>query len=111
MRENKEGFYSFFIRSLMSHNEEYLSDAKIRIDGSGGKVFQQAMVSYLRKQLKPGTVKDYKLIDFRKNNLIQLADMTVGAIARSYSDKRDNNDRWLKKLQKASRIDNIWEFQ
>ena len=110
LRENKESFYNFFIRSLMSYDEKHLNAAKVKIDGSGGKVFQNSLTSYLRKQLPESKVKNVKLVDSKRDNLVQLADMVVGAIARSYNVTRKDNDRWLKKLRNGGRIGNIWNF-
>jgi len=37
--------------------------------------------------------------------------MIVGAIARSYSEKRKDGHRWLNVLKKNSKIKNIWDFE
>ena len=95
----------------MSYDGNRLINASVKIDGSGNKEFQNAMVSYLRKQLGSGKVRKYKLIDSKKDNLIQLADMTVGAIARSYNENRKNNNYWLNILKKQGKIEDIWYFR
>ena len=74
----------------MQYDENCLLNAFVKIDGSGSKEFQNAMISYLRKQIGSDKVRKYKLVDSKKDNLIQLADMTVGAIARSFNDNRKN---------------------
>jgi len=45
LRERKESFYNFFIRNLMQHDNQLLSDAIIKVDGSGNREFQRAMAS------------------------------------------------------------------
>jgi len=47
--------------------------------------------------------------DSRGDTLVQLADMCVGAIARSYREDRKDNDRWRKML--LPRIDDVWDFK
>jgi hypothetical protein len=51
-----------------------------------------------------------KFAESHRNNLIQLADMVAGAIARSYrKDDRNEHDRWRKML--GSKIQNVWDFR
>jgi len=69
------------------------------------------MISYLRKEIGSGKILKYRLIDSKKDNLIQLADMVVGAIARSYNENRKNNNQWLNILRKHGKIQNIWPFR
>lgn len=111
LRANKNECYNFFVRNLMSYDGNCLSNASVKIDGGGNKEFQNAMISYLRKELGSGKVRKYRLIDSRKDNLIQLADMAVGAIARSYNENRKNNNHWLNILKKHGKIQNIWPFR
>ena len=42
-----------------------------------------------------------------KDNLIQLANMVVGAIARSYNDNRKDSKRWLIMLE--NKIEGLFE--
>ncbi|RAU23773.1 DUF3800 domain-containing protein [Paramagnetospirillum kuznetsovii] len=103
-------FYNYFVRSLMSHDGGRLEHARIKIDGSGDKEFRLALDAYLRKQIEPGKIHSIRFADSRRDNLVQLADMCAGAIARSYnSETRGNADRWRAKLR--PRIENIWEFK
>lgn len=53
----------------------------------------------------------HKFTDSRKNNLIQLADMVVGAVARSYSDNRKDANRWLNVLKSRDKIKSIGDFK
>jgi len=55
-------------------------------------------------------VKKIKFVDSKKDNLIQLADMCVGAITRSYKpNTRANHDRWRKMIE--GKIADTWEFK
>lgn len=89
-------------------------DASIKIDGSGDKEFKRALNSYLRKCIGENKIKKFKIADSKKDNLIQLADMVVGAIARSYNGhKRKDASRWLDILKRKLKIkaSDIWDFK
>ncbi|REJ79426.1 MAG: DUF3800 domain-containing protein [Acidobacteria bacterium] len=70
-----------------------LKNATVVIDGAGSRDFRRSLASQLRRNLRSsiGTshIKKLKFEDSKKNNLLQLADMVCGAIARSYSKKSD----------------------
>jgi len=109
LRANAELFYSFFVKLLGEHDGGTLRDAVVRIDGSGDRHFRRALSSYLRREVGPGKIRDFRMSDSKKDSLIQLADMCVGAIARSYrGEVRTDANRWRSMLSK--RIANIWEF-
>jgi hypothetical protein len=108
LRNSKESFYNFFIRNLMQYDNKLLSNASVKIDGSGSKEFQNAMRAYLHKQLNIGSIKKLKFVNSKNDNLIQMADMIVGAIARSYNPEKKDHQRWKKMLE--TKIDNIWGF-
>jgi len=64
----------------------------ITIDGKYGKKHDAEVRVYLRKQLRDSGVTgtSIKFIDSRKDSLVQLADIVVGSIARSYKNKTDS---------------------
>lgn len=95
----------------MQHDNDLLLNASIKIDGSGDKEFKKSLSTYLRQALGQHKIKKFKFIDSQSDNLIQLADMVVGAIARSYSENRKDGDRWLHFLRDAGKIGNIWDFK
>lgn len=73
LRKSKNSFYSYAIKLLLKHNGGSILNAKIRIDGSGDRVFRRNFISYLRKQLNSDQERimdDCKLIDSRQNVLI-----------------------------------------
>ena len=80
-----DSFYNYFVRMLMQYDNGVLQNASIKIDGSGDKEFKKALTSYLRKHVGEHKIKKFKFIDSQQDSLIQLADMVVGAIARSYT--------------------------
>ncbi len=66
------------------------------------------MESCLKNRTGPGAIRKVKFAASHADPLLQLADMCVGAIARSYSDRKDAN-RWRAMLR--PRLDDIWEFK
>ena len=103
LRTNKEAFYSFFVRSMLSFDGGLLMDAKAIIDGSGDREFKQELEAYLRRHLEPGALSSIRFSNSANDRLVQLADMCAGAIARSYRDDRDFPDRWRAMLNLRNR--------
>lgn len=108
LRNHSGRFYNYTLRLLITHND--LHAARIRIDGNAKKVFLKETTSYLRKEAPSGTIASLKILDSKKEPLIQLADMVTGAIARNYNNPTaSNKNRWLTMLEK--KMDKkIWIF-
>lgn len=112
LRSNKNSFYSYAVKLLLEHNDGSIFDAKIRIDGSGDRVFRKSFTTYLRKQLNSDQRKimqDCKLVDSRSNVLVQLADMIAGSIRRNYDE--DKSDRNVYKKIVLKHIIDEWQFR
>lgn len=109
LRTKKESFYSFFLKSMLKFDNGLLRDARVKIDGSGDRAFKQELEVYLKRHCQERAIREIKFVNSKCDRLIQLADMCVGAIARSYRTDRTDADRWRKML--ARKIDNIWEFR
>ncbi len=86
-----------------------LSDARIVIDGSGSREFKLRLARSIKVHSHGGAVRTVKMRDSQSEPLLQLADMCVGAIARSYRADRDDAARWAELLR--PKIDNVWEFK
>lgn len=92
-----ESFYKVACRYAFTNAKTVLRDAVVVIDGSGSRVFQRQLVTYLRRGINPRApgdshIRKIKIEDSHRNNLLQLADMVCGALARSYGDKPDARD-------------------
>lgn len=111
LRNDADSFYNYFVKTLMQYDNDILFNAYIKIDGSGDKEFKKALSAYLRQSLGEYKIKKFKFVDSKNDYLIQLADMVVGAIARSYNENRTDNERWLKILKNNRKIKNIWDFK
>ena len=109
LKTHKEQFYGYFVRQMMTWDGGRLRGAHVRIDGSGDRTFKREFVAYLRRQMAGDRMKSCEFSDSSRDLLIQLADMVVGAIARSYRSDRPDKDAWRRML--AKRIDDVWEFE
>ena len=109
LKTDKEAFYRFFVKSMIKFDNGRLSDARVIIDGSGERTFRRDLNAHLRKHAGPGAVRDVRMKDSRGDPLIQLADMCVGAIGRSYRKDRPDAERWRAML--GRRLDDVWTFR
>lgn len=110
LKANKNSFYNYMIKEVLSKSDGVIKEAKVRLDGHGDRVYKKAAKTYFRKQvnLKSKIVSDFKFVNSKTDNLIQLADMVAGAIFRSKGGKKDAIE-YLKVIKK--RIEDIWEFK
>jgi hypothetical protein len=106
LRTNKESFYSFFVKSMLKYDGGLLSQAQIVIDGSGDRAFKRQIGAYFRTHLGD-RIKEIRFSNSKSDPLVQLADMCVGAIARSYKDRRSDARRWREMI--SPKIENVWE--
>lgn len=100
---NKESFYKFACKIVLQNASRELTDATVVLDGCGSREFQRQLGSYLRRNINDSdapkvAIKSLKIQESHRNNLLQLADMVCGAVARSFSQKKDAMAcrRWLK---------------
>lgn len=111
LRSNKNKFYNYMIKEVLSKSEGSIKNGSIRLDGHEDRAYKKAATTYFRQQANPrgGVIKDMKFVNSKSDSLIQLADMVAGAILRTtQTGKTDSND-YLKIIQK--RVEDIWHFQ
>jgi hypothetical protein len=84
-------FYKYTCSLVFENVKPLLREATVIIDGSGGRKFRQQLSTYLKKKVSTRggdkLIRKVKLQDSRANNLLQMADMICGAVARSYKNK------------------------
>jgi len=90
----KETSYKYACGLVFENAKPHLDNATVVIDGSGSREFRRALGTYLRRRIndvKRGGrfIGKIKVQDSQSNNLLQLADMVCGAVARNYSQKAD----------------------
>lgn len=111
LRTGKDTFYKFFVRMMMQHDGGSLIKAKVVIDGSGDRTFKREFKSYIRRHIGSDCVSKLDLKDSERDPLLQLADMTAGAVARSYKLDREDRSRWRAMLERSKQLENVWEFR
>jgi len=97
---------------ILEHNNNMIKNAKVRLDGSGVKVFRQQLSTYLRRSLNSKSshiMQNLRFRDSKQDVLIQLADMIAGSVRRYY-DKSTHDWNVYRKLLKAKEKD-VWEFK
>ncbi len=90
----KEPFYKYTCKLLFENAKKYLTNAIVVIDGCGEREFRRELQRYLKNKINTEgqTISKVKIEASHNNNLLQLADMIVGALARSY--RRDKPNRY-----------------
>ena len=114
LKENKDLFYSYAIKMLLKNSDGSVLDAKIKIDGSGDREFRRSFSTYLRKSLNSNEkkiVNNLKLVDSKKDVLIQLADMVAGSEFRYYEHKNTKSDFDSYRNIIKRKIEDEWEFR
>lgn len=112
LKNNRNSFYGYAIKTLLKYNNNSILDASIKIDGSGDRVFRKSFLTYLRKQLNSKQCKiarNCKLIDSKNNVLIQMADMIAGSIRRFYDNDKTDSEIYRNIFRKH--IEDEWKFK
>jgi hypothetical protein len=109
MTSKKESFYNFAIKEVLARMD-FIEDAVVRLDGHPGKKYQKQAVAYFRKAVnaKKHKIDDFKPVDSKKNELVQLADLVAGSIYHSLQDDKTDAADYLGLLK--GRIDELWDF-
>lgn len=89
---HKESFYQYTCGLIFENARRFLDNATVVIDGSGSRDFRRQLEGYLKKRINDPSqhlIKKVKVQDSSGNNLLQLADMVVGGLYRSFGTKAD----------------------
>jgi ribonuclease HII len=87
---DEASFYKYACSLGFLLAKPYLENAVVIVDGSGSKEFQNVFKKYINNQLD-GKISKFKIQDSKKNNLIQLADMVAGSVAKRTSIKAERD--------------------
>lgn len=112
LRSNKNSFYAYFIKEVLKHSDSTILNAKIRIDGSGDRIFRKNFFTYLRRELNTDEKKimhNCRMVDSKSNVLVQMADMIAGSINRAYNFKKFDHRIYKDIIQKH--FEDEWYFQ
>ena len=112
LRGNKNSFYAYAIKTVLKYSDKTVSSAKIKIDGSGDRIFRKSFLSYLKRELSSGhkrIIQNCKIVNSSGNVLIQMADMIAGSVRRSYDISK--KDHFVYKSIIRKRIEDEWQFK
>jgi hypothetical protein len=109
---DKEKFWSYTASLLVNNAKTHLEEATIVIDKCGDRGFQQQLRVYLQRKINvPGGtrhVKKVKMEDSRSNNLLQLADMICGSVARSFMVDKEDRRTYRNIISHREMVIQIW---
>jgi len=112
LRGNKNSFYAYAIKTVLKYSDKTVSGAKIKIDGSGDRIFRKSFLSYLRRELNSEhkhIIKNCKIVNSGSNVLIQMADMVAGSVRRSYDISKKDYPVYKSIIKKH--IEDEWQFK
>lgn len=111
LRTNKNKFYNYMIKEVLSKSDGLISNASIRLDGHEDRAYKKAATTYFRQQANPrgSVIKNMKFVNSQNDNLVQLADMVAGAIHRTTQPDKSDYNVYLPLLKE--RIEDIWYFK
>lgn len=94
----KSPFYKYTASLLFENAKPYLRDASVVIDASGEREFRLQLQKYLKKKVNTDRqiIRKVKTENSHSNNLLQLADMVCGAVARSFRVEKPERQRFRK---------------
>ncbi|MDO4742380.1 MAG: DUF3800 domain-containing protein [Candidatus Saccharibacteria bacterium] len=80
-----------------------LKEARVKTDGKYGKSYRRRVQAYIRQELNTKDFKrieDFDIKDSNKDNLIQLADIIVGSIHRSFETDKTDSGEYIRIIRK-----------
>ena len=111
LRTNKNKFYNYMIKEVLSKSVGSITNARIRLDGHEDRIYKKEAAAYFRKQvnLKGSIIKNMRFVNSKGDNLIQLADMVAGSILRTTQPDKTDSKLYLDVIKK--RVEDIWYFK
>jgi hypothetical protein len=113
---NHKNFYNYVIKMVLTRSNRTIQDASVKIDGSSGREYRNAVRTYLKNEANTEefrVIKDVNFVNSKGNQLIQLADMVAGCIRRSVDLSKNNAPEYaaaLAPIHKKIKSD-IWYFK
>lgn len=112
LKNNKNSFYAYFIKEVLKNSNSTILNAKVRMDGSGNRIFRKNFFTYLRRELNSDNRKimhNCRMVDSKGNVLVQLADMIAGSINRAQNKKKQDYNVYRSIIKKH--IEDEWPFR
>lgn len=96
--QDKSSFYKYTASLLFENAKPHLKGASVTIDRCGNREFRQQLERYLKRKINTHheVIRKVKSEPSNSNNLLQLADMICGAVARSFREDKEDPNRFRK---------------
>ena len=96
----KDSFYKYTAKLLFENAKPYLRDATVTVDRTGDREFRTQLEKYLKSKINTDAqlIRKVKSESSHSNNLLQLADMVCGAVARSHRENKDEDVSRFRKM-------------
>ncbi len=112
MFQDATTFYNFAVSIVCENARPLLVDAKVVIDKCGDRAFKRQLEKHLKQKMtdEDGTCRIRKvgMEASHTNNLVQLADMICGAVARSFNAEGAAAWRFRRLIQSREKRVQLW---
>lgn len=112
LKNNKNSFYAYFVKEVLKHSNNKILNAKIRMDGSGDRIFRKNFFTYLRRELNKRdkkVMRHCQMVNSKGNVLVQMADIIAGSINRAENKKKADYKIYKGIIKKH--IEDEWRFK
>ncbi len=112
LKNNKNSFYAYFIKEVLKNSNDTILNAKIRMDGSGNRIFRRNFFAYLRRELNSSEKKimrNCRMVNSKNDVLVQMADMVAGSINRAQSKNKLDHKKYINIIK--NNFEDIWRFK
>lgn len=108
----KNSFYKYAVNLLFQNLKPYLKSATVVFDRCGNRDFQRELKNYLGKRMnekgREPTVRKIKTNNSVSNNLLQLADMVCGSVARYLRKTKEDHLGYRRIISHRELMLKIW---
>lgn len=105
-------FYRFATEIVCSNARSLLRDAKIVIDKNGDRAFRLRLEAALKAMMMDADgvclIRKVVMEHSHSNNLLQLADMVCGAVAREFNGKSNASGRFREVVRRRDQRIQVW---
>ena len=101
---SSEAFYRYICGLIFESAKPHLDNAIVKLDACGGREFRTEIAAYLKRKINdPQSERRYlkKVVSAKSNgnNLLQLADMVCGAVARAQMARKPNANVYYRMIK------------
>jgi hypothetical protein len=110
--QDRKSFYRFAVSIVCENARSLLRNAKVVIDKHGDRAFKQQLEKDLKKQMTDENgnclIRKVGMEASHSNNLVQLADMVCGAVARSFNVNTAEGRRFREYVRRREKRVQLW---